>query len=90
MAAGPSGISTILKALNKNSETSFESENFRSAEGVRRKILNFCSIDPEVEEDGLEHIAKGDAEIFSEFIKKGKDKLKEINMMFEVITRTLK
>lgn len=83
-------ISAILKALNKNSETSFESENFRSAEGVRRKILNFCSIDPEVEEDGLEHIAKADAEIFSEFIKKGEDKLKEINMMFEVITRTLK
>ena len=83
-------ISTILKALNKISETSFESDNFRSIEGVRRKILNFCSIDPEVEESGLEHIAKGDAEIFSEFLKKGEDKIKEINTMFEIITRPIK
>ena len=83
-------ISTILKTLNKNSETSFDAENFRSVEGVRRKILNFCSIDPEVEENGLEHIAKGDAEIFSEFVKKGEDKIKEIDTMFKVITRTIK
>jgi len=43
-----------------------------------------------VEESGLEHIAKGDAEIFSEFLKKGEDKVKEINTMFEIITRPIK
>jgi len=80
-------ISNILKSLQEHSKENYQISNFRNSEGVRRKILNFCSIDPEVEEEGLEHTAKGDREIFSEFGVKNENKLKELNTMFNVIVR---
>ena len=62
-------------------------ENFRSEEGVRRKILNFCAIDPRIEdEDGLDHYSKGDEKIFMEFYNNEK-KINEINTMYKVIIR---
>ena len=62
-------------------------DNFRSEEGVRRKILNFCSIDPRVEDEvGLEHHSKSDEKIFMEFFN-NPEKINELPTMYKIITK---
>jgi len=79
-------ISLILKSLDENQKIETQS-NFRSEEGVRRKILNFCSIDPRVDDDdGLDHYSKGDEKIFMEFYNDDK-KIKEIKIIYDVIIK---
>ena len=79
-------ISSILKSLKEHQENN-KQNNFRSTEGVRRKILNFCAIDPSVDdEDGLDHFSKGDEKIFMEFYN-NEEKLNEINNIYNVILR---
>lgn len=79
-------ISKILNGLNEY-DKSKRQDNFRSAEGVRRKILNFCSIDPRVEdEEGLEHHSKSDEKIFMEFFS-NPEKINELPTMYKMITK---
>ena len=79
-------ISKLLKSLEENKDIE-KQENFRSEEGVRRKILNFCAIDPRIEdEDGLDHYSKGDEKIFMEFYNNEK-KINEINTIYQIILR---
>ena len=79
-------ISLLLKSLEENKKIETQS-NFRSEEGVRRKILNFCSIDPRVDDDdGLDHYSKGDEKIFMEFYNNDK-KRNEIETIYDVIIK---
>tara|TARA_B100000242_G_scaffold293270_1_gene270869 strand:+ start:1576 stop:2667 length:1092 start_codon:yes stop_codon:yes gene_type:complete len=79
-------ISLLLKSLDENKKIETQS-NFRSEEGVRRKILNFCSIDPRVDDDdGLDHYSKGDEKIFMEFYNNDKKK-NEIETIYDVIIK---
>ena len=80
-------ISKILRSLSVHPNEVYKIPNFRSTESVRRKILNFCSLDPEIEEDGLENAAKGDSEIFSEFASRNPKKIEELNTMYNVVVR---
>ena len=51
------------------------------------KILNFCSIDPRVEdEEGLEHHSKSDEKIFMEFFS-NPEKINELPTMYKMITK---
>jgi len=81
-------ISKILKNLNEHSKEEKNIENFRSEEGVRRKILNFCEIDPRIpeEEHTLEHYSKEDEKIFMEFFD-NKEKLKQLEIMFNILLK---
>ena len=79
-------ISLTLNSLNEYDKSKRQS-NFRSEEGVRRKILNFCSIDPRVEdEEGLEHYSKSDEKIFMEFYN-NESKINELSTMYKLIVK---
>ena len=79
-------ISLTLNSLNEH-DKSIRQDNFRSEEGVRRKILNFCSIDPRIEdEEGLEHHSKSDEKIFMEFYN-NESKINELSTMYKIITK---
>ena len=76
-------ISQTLKSLDEHKGQ--KNDNFRSSEGVRRKILNFVSIDPSVDDEGLEHYSRSDEKIFYEFYN-NEEKLKELPLLFKIIT----
>lgn len=79
-------ISSIIRSLDENKKLKVQN-NFRNEEGVRRKILNFCSIDPRIDDEaGLEHYSKGDEKIFLEFYNKEK-KIKELNLIYNTILK---
>lgn len=81
-------ISKILKNLDEHSKEEKSVENFRSEEGVRRKILNFCEIDPRIpeEENTLEHYSKEDEKIFMEFFN-NKEKIQQLEIMFNILLK---
>lgn len=81
-------ISSLIKSLDENKKLEVQ-DNFRNEEGVRRKILNFCAIDPRIDEEaGLEHYSKGDEQIFMEFYKNNK-KTDEIKAIYNVILKKI-
>lgn len=82
-------ISKILKNLDEHSKNEKNIENFRSDEEVRRKILNFCEIDPRIpeEEHTVEHYSKEDEKIFMEFLD-NKEKLQQLEIMFNILLKT--
>ena len=82
-------LSAILKNLDEHHDSK-KQDNFRSAEGVRRKILNFCAIDPNIEDgEGLENHSAADQKIFFEF-SNDKKKIKELLSMYELIVKQKK
>ena len=79
-------LTKSLNSLNEH-DKSIRQYNFRSEEGVRRKVLNFCSIDPIIEdEEGLEHHSKSDEKIFMEFYN-NQSKIKELDTMYKIIVQ---
>jgi hypothetical protein len=81
-------ISKILKNLDEHDKDIKNIENFRSEEGVRRKILNFCEIDPRIpeEENTLENYSKDDEKIFTEFFD-NKEKIEQLKLMFNILIK---